>query len=64
MIRRGLKPGFKPEIDRPGDNDRFRRVFLGWNLADVLVLYWAESSVIALKIYFDVKAHLKQHTAS
>jgi len=27
MIRKGLKPGFKPGIDRPGDNDRFRRVF-------------------------------------
>ena len=33
-----------------------------------MVLYWAESPVpvliimIALKIFFDVKAHLKQHS--
>ncbi len=26
MIRKGLKPGLKPGIDRPGDDDGFRRV--------------------------------------
>ena len=49
MIRKGLKPGLKIGLDLPTEEDGFRRVMP------------FSRSWIALKIFFDVKAHLKQH---